>query len=164
MTLRIFFLLIALGIALHVHAGMARVTAVLDGQTITIERGGTATNVRLAGITLTDARSAKALLDWTLASAWVMVEEQADGQVLVYRSPDALFLNRELVLRGYARATAPGIEPTSHVVVTYLGTLMPPRQPLLNTGPAAGSGSGTSRPAPKRPSPPRPARTRASRR
>lgn len=127
MKLRIFFFLISLslslGMPLHAHAGMARVTGVIDGQTITIERGGTSRNVRLAGIAITDQHSAKALLEWTLKAAWVMVEELPGGRVLVYRSPDAMFLNRELVLRGYARATAPGIEPTSHVVITYLGTL-----------------------------------------
>jgi len=137
---------------------MVRITGVLDGQTLLAgER-----RIALAGVAVTDEKSAKALLEWTVVSRWVMVEEAAGGH-LVYRSPDALFVNRELVTRGYARATLPEIEPASTLIVTYLGTLNPttaaplPAQAPARTAPAAGSGSGTrSRSSSSRSRSPRP--------
>jgi hypothetical protein len=153
MTLRIFFFsLFSFLLVLPLEAGMVRVVGVADGQTLIVERGGVATNVKLAGIETTDDAGARALLQWTLVGSWVLLEEQQGGGALVYKSPDALFVNRELVLRGLARATLPSIEPARHVVVTFLGVIKSPA--------AAGKGSGTTASAPVRPSrrrrPPKP--------
>jgi hypothetical protein len=154
--------------AIRANAGMVRVIAVENANTLTVEREGVRSSVTLAGIVITDPASAKSLLEWTVPTSWVMVEATSGG-ALVYRSPDGLFLNRELVVRGYARATMHGIEPESRVPVTYLGTLNPSSPPLRGAAPAArartapaperGSGSATRRRSPASRSPrPRAAR------
>lgn len=158
MTVRILFFLVSLSLVVRLDAAMVRVAGVVDGQTLVVERGGARVQVKLAGVALTDESRARALLQWTVVSSWVMLEEQADGSVFVYRSPDAMFVNRELVVRGFASATLPGIEPPSHVIVTYLGTLHPvPARTAVDAKPArtrsaSGNGSGTSDPARSRPS------------
>lgn len=105
---------------------MVRVVAVEDGRTITIDRNGARERIRLAGVTVTDDARARELLRWTAGNAWVMLEPAGAGEFLVYRSPDALFLNRELVLRGYAVATIHGIEPDLRAPSRYLGEIDPP--------------------------------------
>ncbi len=153
MTVRILFFLVSLSLVVRLDAAMVRVVGVTDGQTLVVERGGAQVQVKLAGIALIDERNAQALMEWTLVSTWVMLDEQPGGGFYVYRSPDALFVNRELVARGFARATLPTIEPRQHVVVTYLGSL---RGMGLRIPSAPGTGSGKSAPAPAKPSrPPR---------
>jgi hypothetical protein len=158
MTSRFFFLVVSLFFVVNLHAGMVRVIGVVDGRTLIVERRGVAEKVQLAGIALTDDASAQVLMKWTLVSSWVMLEAQPDGAHFVYRSPDALFVNRELVLRGFARATLPAIEPAQHVVVTYLGTL---KGVGVRAPAARGTGSESTRPRPARPS--RTRRARAAR-
>jgi hypothetical protein len=126
MNQRIFCFLISLCAVVRLEASMVRVLDVLDGQTLVVERRGVAETVKLAGIAITDDDGARALMTWTLVSSWVMLDEQPEGGHFVYRSPDALFVNRELVSRGFAHATLPSIEPTQHVIVTYLGTSIDP--------------------------------------
>lgn len=154
MTVRILFFLVFLSLMVRLDASMVRVLGVTDGRTLIVERGGVPVQVRLAGIELTDDASARALMRWTIVSTWVMLDEQPGGGFYVYRSPDALFVNRELVARGLARATLPTIEPHQHVVVTYLGTLrgLGVRVPSVRTPSAPGTRSGTSAPAPAKPS------------
>lgn len=106
-----------------VHAAMVRVVDVQDGRTLVIDRNGTREAVRLAGVAILDEARAADLLRWNVVSTWVLVEPRPSGDALVFRSPDALFINRELVLRGYARATEHGIEPERNVIVTYLGEI-----------------------------------------
>ena len=151
----ILFSLITLLVSLRLDAAMVRVTGVTDGQTLVVERGGVAVPVKLAGIKVVDDEGARSLLRWTIGTSWVMLDEQPDGGHFVYRSPDALFLNRELVARGFARATLPAIEPQTHVVVTYLGTLFAPGPPPAKSPVASGTGSARSSRAPARPSPSR---------
>ncbi len=124
-----------------VDGAMVRVVDVRDARTLVIERNGARETVSLAGVAIVDEQRATDLLRWNVVSTWVMVEPHASGGYLVFRSPDALFINRELVLRGYARATEFGIEPDRNLAVTYLGTLDPPRI----TSPSPGTSSGTSR-------------------
>ncbi len=158
MNYRHIVLIVTFFFALRLEGAMVRVTGVEDARTLVVERNGKPERVTLAGVAITDDASARALLEWTLVSRWVSLEEASGGH-FVYRSPDALFVNRELVLRGFARATLPGIEPVSHVPVTYLGTLNPPapsRAPAVRS--AAGSRSGSapsSRPSTSRSRPPR---------
>lgn len=149
MTVRILFFLVSLWLGLRLDASMVRVLGVVDGQTLVVERGGVQVQAKLAGLALTDEPGARALMQWTLVSKWVMLDQQPGGGFYVYRSPDALFVNRELVARGFARATLPTIEPPQHVVVTYLGTL---HGGTARTPSAAGSGSGKTGPAPAKPS------------
>ncbi|HYI13171.1 MAG TPA: hypothetical protein VEK57_29255 [Thermoanaerobaculia bacterium] len=155
MIQRFLLTLLFLCLALRAEAAMVRVLEVVDGRTIVIDRAGSRATVTLAGIALTDEAAARTLLEWTLASTWVMLEEQPNGGAFVYRSPDALFLNRELVLRGFARATLRGVEPEQRVPVTYLGQLRPSGPPPAVEAPAAPkrrSGSGTRRRSPAAPS------------
>lgn len=155
MKVRILFFLVSLSLVVRLDASMVRVLGVTDGRTLVVERGGTQLQVNLAGIELIDDRNARALMQWTLVSSWVMLDEQPGGGFYVYRSPDALFVNRELVARGFARATLPTIEPPQHVAVTYLGTL---RGLGVRIPSVRGTGSGRSAPAPAKPS--RPSRRR----
>jgi hypothetical protein len=139
MTIRHILLILTLFIALRAEGAMVRVTAIENSRTLIVERNGKPERVTLAGVAITDDPSARALLEWTLVSRWVSLEEMAGGH-FVYRSPDALFVNRELVLRRFARATLPGIEPVSHVPVTYLGTLdLPAPSPAPTVKSASGS-------------------------
>lgn len=155
MTHRILVLVISLFIAWSAEAAMVRVASIDDARTITIERNGTRERLRLAGIEITDDAHARDLLQWTLDSRWVMVERTANGEYFVWRSPDALFINRELVLRGYARATLAAITPESTLSVTYLGTYDPPRS--VTTARELRTGSGTRSRSSAQPS--RPARS-----
>jgi hypothetical protein len=136
---------------------MVRVQSIKDGWTIVLAGGA---EVRLGGIEITNGVAARDLLQWTIGSSWVMVERAPDGTARVYRSPDAMFVNRELVLRGYARATQPGIEPEERIAATYLGLANPgPRGgDSVSRPPAARTRTGTSARsrAPRAPRPPRP--------
>ncbi|HVR39730.1 MAG TPA: hypothetical protein VMU84_11590 [Thermoanaerobaculia bacterium] len=127
-----FTLIILLSLAVRAEAAnMARVIEVRDDATIVVDRNGIRANVRLAGVVITDIVSARNLLRWTIGTSWVMVE--GDAVAGVYRSPDALFVNRELVLRGYARATSPDTEAHRPMAVTYLGQLdLGPRDRVTN--------------------------------
>jgi len=143
-------ILISLLFAICLDAEMVRVIDVQDGRTIVIERNGSREAIRLAGIAVVDETRASDLLRWNLVSTWVLLEPHASGGHLAFRSPDALFVNRELVLRGYARATERGIEPERNLNVTYLGEVDPPVPPLTST--EQKKGSGTSRRSTARPS------------
>lgn len=144
MNSKTILLILTLFIALRAEGAMVRVTAVENGRTLLVERNGKPESVTLAGVAITDDASARTMLEWTLVSRWVSLEEASGGH-FVYRSPDALFVNRELVLRRFARATLPGIEPVSHVPVTYLGTLdLPAPSPAVRTAPARKSYSAPS--------------------
>ncbi len=137
--------------ALRAEGAMVRVVSIEDGRTITVDRDGTRERIRLAGVEITDDAQATALLRWT-AGEWVMVETAGNGEFLVYRSPDALFLNRELVLRGFARATVDGIAPDLRPPSRYLGTYDPPKtqapQPRVNAPSRRRTSSDTSRRSP----------------
>lgn len=124
MNRRIIFSLVLLALACRAEGAMARFAGVVDGRTIAVERNGVREEVRLAGIIISSEVHARSLLQWTLADAWVMLEKRGDG-FLIYRSPDALFINRELVLRGFAQATLAEINPQPRPLVTYLGVVQP---------------------------------------
>jgi hypothetical protein len=159
-------LILSMAFAVCANAGMVRVVAVEDGRTVTVERHGTRERIQLAGVTVLDEHRAEELLRWTIGSSWVLLEKHAGGGHLMWRSPDALFINRELVVRGYARATVFGIESPPTLNVTYLGEVDPPGKDVSATPP--GTGKRTYRrspapPSPKTPSGRAPARGRARR-
>ena len=141
---RILYTILILLFAVRAEAAMVRVLAIENARTLTVaDQNGNRFRVILAGIAITDELRARELLRWTVGSAWVMLESRG-GEVLAYRSPDALFINRELVLRGYARATLPGIAPAYHLDVTYLGQLEPEVRERGSSGGAPRKSSGTS--------------------
>lgn len=159
--------LISLMFALRLDAAMVRVIGIHDARTIVVERNGSREAIRLAGIVVVDETRAADLLRWSVVSTWVLLEPHAGGGHLVFRSPDALFVNRELVLRGYARATDHGIEPERNLSVTYLGEVDPPMPPPTATGRQTGSGTsrrstGRSSRGTRRAAPRPPARNRSS--
>ncbi|HSP16445.1 MAG TPA: hypothetical protein VLV78_16995 [Thermoanaerobaculia bacterium] len=98
-------------------ASMARVVRIAGPSTIVVIRDNVQSEVALTGIEITDPQNATGFLSWTLDSAWVAIE---DGQV--YRSPDAMLINAELVKKGYARPTGAAI-PAVHTNAVYLGEL-----------------------------------------
>jgi hypothetical protein len=153
---RIILLAVVFVAALRAEGAMVRVVGIEDARTLVVERNGNRERVTLAGVAIVDEAQAKTMLEWTLASSWISVEKTENG-VLAYRSPDALFVNRELVTRGFARATLPGIEPTSHVAVTYLGTLnlqeSRAAKAQVRNGAASGTRSATPNRRPASPSP-----------
>lgn len=125
----------------EVRAGveMARVTGIVDGRTIRVSTGGRTEQIRLSGLRIVDEIRARDLLTWTIGDSWVMLECGSERTCRVYRSPDALFVNRELVNREYAHPTEPGIASPSSISVTYVGVVNP-------SGPQAGSSAASSSP------------------
>lgn len=128
---------------LSASAEMLRVAGVVNSRTLEVERRGKRETIRLAGVAvaLPQEVAARELLRWSVGTSWILAEPLGD-EYLVYRSPDALFINRELVSRGYARATLPGIEPSNRVEVVYLGQFDP--GPVIQE-PEPRSGSGKNR-------------------
>lgn len=140
-------------------ARMLRVVSIEDAQTIVVN-GMKSTRLVLAGVAITDPAGARAFLQSALRSAWITAEKRADG-FLVWRSPDAMFINRELVSRGYARATSAEFAPPQHFTMTHLGNLyfIDRRHSRITSTPESGTDT-ASRPR-ERPKPqPRQARKR----
>jgi endonuclease YncB( thermonuclease family) len=165
--MRYLLIFISLMVALPVSAGtMVRVLRVGDNGTVVVQGKGGETVLHLAGIEITEAAATQSLLRWCIGTSWVMVEAEplADKNfVYLYRSPDALFVNHELVERGYARATLPAVQPASHVPVTYLGELNPPSLQIgRELKEASPPSSGSDRSRRSKASPARPSRSRAN--
>jgi hypothetical protein len=78
---------------------MARFARVIDSRTIVVERIDATEVVHMTNVNVPaeDERAARQYIEDKLAGAFVYVE---NGEV--YRSPDALFINRELAYRAYA--------------------------------------------------------------
>ena len=122
---------------------MARVVRVKGPSTIVVAHDNVEREVVLTGIEVTDPTNATAFLMWTIGSSWVMVE---NGQV--YRSPDGMLINAELVKKGFARSTASDVPRTNAV---YLGQVdLGPREKATGRAPAKAP---APRAKPARPSP-----------
>jgi L-ascorbate metabolism protein UlaG (beta-lactamase superfamily) len=86
---------------LPIGAGtMVRVARVIDSRTIVLD-GGTTVTLRGVDIPPADEAMAAGYLRSTLGNNWVLVENGGD----VYRSPDALYVNGQLIMHAY-RGTA----------------------------------------------------------
>src|SRR5437588_2636270 len=81
---------------------MARFSKVIDSRTIVVERIGGTEVVHLTNVAVPaeDEQAARDYLTEKLTGSYVYVE---NGNV--YRSPDALFINRELAYGAYAAST-----------------------------------------------------------
>jgi hypothetical protein len=77
---------------------MVRFVRVIDSRTIVVQHAGTNEVVHLTNVNVPaqDEQAARAYLDEKLTGTFLYVE---NGEV--YRSPDALFINRELAFRAY---------------------------------------------------------------
>jgi hypothetical protein len=123
-TMKLHLLAIALFAVSLSAAPMARVVAISGPSSIVVERDGIRSTVELSGITIIDPHNASALLHWSLLSTWVLVE---NGQV--YRSPDGMLINAELVKKGFAQF-AEGAAPPPTTPVVYLGELDLGKRPV----------------------------------
>lgn len=158
--MRIYFLTIFTAVlSLPVLAAplMCRAVSVDARAAITLSCNGKQETLTLAGIEMTDRFSAAELLRWTIVGSWVMVERSEAG-AQIYRSPDGMFVNRELVLRGYARATAPGIEPEPSTQAVYLGEVDPGPRSTSTKSTRSDSRAPRRAPAPRATTPRRPSR------
>ena len=92
---------------------MARFARVIDSRTIVVERIDASEVVHLTNVDVPaeDEQAARAYLEEKLTGTFVYVE---NGKV--YRSPDALFINRELAFGAYA---APSLK------MRFLGEINP---------------------------------------
>lgn len=85
-------------------AGMARVVDVVDGRTVVVDAGGSRSTVYLAGVVVPSEEDAVAVayLRRAMSSGWVLVERDAkSGEAWLYRSPDGLFINGEMMRAAY---------------------------------------------------------------
>jgi hypothetical protein len=141
MSYRFPLFVLLLCLTTRTEAAMARLIEITDARTLIVERDGKRETIVLAGVQITHQPHALAYLQWALpAGTWVMLEP-VPGGAHVYRSPDATFLNRELVLRGFASPTSATVTPPSSTTATYLGVVHPMHR---------GSGSGETRTGPKK--------------
>lgn len=106
---RLFAILVLSLFALPMSATMVRVARVVDSHTIVLDGGNTVT---LRGVEIPPADEALATdyLRSLLGNCWVLVE---NGDV--YRSPDGLYVNGQLITHAYRATTR----------MTYLGESMP---------------------------------------
>lgn len=85
-----------------------RVTAIVDGRTLAVQSSQQSMTVRLAGIEAPDP-AATAMLHRLTENRSIDIEELsgADGQLTgyVYRRPDGLFINVEMIHAGFATAS-----------------------------------------------------------
>ena len=140
---------------------MARVVAIRDARTITVQRGSRQADITLAGVEPNDRLHSTEFLRWTLAESWITLEAcpEEGGAFYVYRSPDGLFVNREYVMRGYANATLPAVVPAPQTPVVYLGIVDPGKRKMTE----ARSTREGAIPPPKAPAAPRPRSRRGGR-
>lgn len=91
-------------------AAMVRVIRVVDGATLVVDDAGSQRTLRLAGVEIPPGYSphstsyqqlASDALTRAVSGRWVLVEEDAAGGAYLYRSPDAWFVNREMIRGGF---------------------------------------------------------------
>ena len=84
-------------------APMVRVTGVKDAKTLIVDRAGVAGEVKLGDVVIPPGEETAAIefLRTKVVERYVMIEANASGEAYVYRSPDALFINGELLRRAY---------------------------------------------------------------
>ena len=95
-SLGLFFCLFAF--SLPSSAVMSRVVAVTDSRTIVVETDGARSTVVLKGVVIAaeEETAAADFLRRLVGNSWVLVE-QGD----IYRSPDALYVNAEMIRRAW---------------------------------------------------------------
>ena|GEM_PF-1863727 len=102
-------------------APMVRVARVVDSRTIVLDGGATVT-LRGVDIPPADEAMAAGYLRSILGNNWVLVENGGD----VYRSPDALYVNGQLITHAYRGSAR----------MTYLGESMPAARAARPIAPA----------------------------
>jgi hypothetical protein len=121
-------------------APMVRVIDVKDARTLIVDRAGVAGEVRLGDVVIPPGEETTAIefLRSTLVQHYVMVESNARGEAYVYRSPDALFINGELLRRAYlvqrtrmiiVGESSPGPERSTRSAPRTENRVLPPPKP-----------------------------------
>lgn len=98
-----FFSILILTASSLFAAPMVRVIDVKDARTLIVDRAGVAVEVKLGDVVIPagEETAAIAFLRTKVVERYVMLESNARGEAYVYRSPDALFINGELLRRAY---------------------------------------------------------------
>ena len=96
---RFFALLVFSLIALPAHPAMVRVARVTGSRTIVLDGGATVT-LRGVEVPAEEEEEAATYLRGLIGSAYVLIEHGGD----VYRSPDALFVNGEMIMHAWQHA------------------------------------------------------------
>ena len=125
-------------------APMVRVIDVKDARTLIVDRGGVRTEVRLGDVIIPPGEDAAAIefLRTKVVEHYVLVENGVHGGAYVYRSPDALFINGELLRRAYL------VQGTK---MTIVGESAPGPERSTRKAPAPATADGaTPAPRPKR--------------
>jgi len=121
-------------------APMVRVIDVKDARTLIVDRAGIAGEVRLGDVVIPPGEETTAVdfLRATLVQHYVMVESNSRGEAYVYRSPDALFINGELLRRAYlvhgtrmviVGESSPGPERATRSAPREENRVLPPPKP-----------------------------------
>ncbi|HEY2322574.1 MAG TPA: hypothetical protein VGJ82_06870 [Thermoanaerobaculia bacterium] len=98
-----FFFVLFLSASSLFAAPMVRVIDVKDARTLIVDRAGVTGEVRLGDVIIPPGEETAAIefLRRKVVQHFVMVESNARGEAYVYRAPDALFINGELLRRAY---------------------------------------------------------------
>jgi len=98
----VFSILVLFATALSA-AQMVRVIDVKDARTLIVDQRGVRTEIRLGDVIIPPGEEAAAVefLRTKVVEHYVMVENGLHGDAYVYRSPDALFINGELLRLAY---------------------------------------------------------------
>jgi len=120
---------------------MVRVIDVKDARTLIVDQRGVRTEIRLGDVIIPPGEEAAAVefLRTKVVEHYVMVENGLHGDAYVYRSPDALFINGELLRRAYL---------THGTKMTIVGESSP--GPERSTRKAAPAPAERALPAPRR--------------
>jgi hypothetical protein len=133
--------------------GMVRIVSVVDSNTVTVDELGARSTVVLAGVSVPPSEEAEAAehLRRTVASGWAMIERDPRDarKAWLYRSPDALSINGEMIRGAWHHPGTP---------MLYLGEADP--GPRAQTTASAHSSPAPRTKAKKAAKPPRPRKIR----
>ncbi len=151
----VILIVISLGVVPTCSAGMAHIIEILDSHTVITDERGARSTVHLSGVVVpsADESTAADYLRRITASGWVLIErdETRPGEGFLFRSPDGLSINGEMIRAAYLQ---PGAR------MTYLGESAPGPRHEPRVAPAARSVVRAPR-AERRPRPVRRSRPRA---
>ena len=135
-----FFPVLILSTSSLFAAPMLRVIDVKDARTLIVDRAGVAAEVKLGDVIIPPGEETAAIefLRGKVVQHFVMVESNARGEAYVYRSPDALFINGELLRRAYlvqgtkmviVGESSPGPERATRAPAREENRVLPPPKP-----------------------------------
>ncbi|MGZ7080198.1 MAG: hypothetical protein ACXVJT_12350 [Thermoanaerobaculia bacterium] len=106
-------IVISLSVVPTSSAGMARIVEIVDSHTVITDEQGARSTVHLSGVIVPagDESTAAEYLRRITASGWVLVERDAvrPGEGFLFRSPDGLSINGEMIRAAYLQPGTPMI-------------------------------------------------------